>query len=442
MRINIKYKYSDYALFFIVLASIAISYLFVFRNWADAPVNLVQGDARDYYSYLMSFFIRHDFLNQAGNEWYLLNTGSGVINVHPPGVALLLLPFFLTGYLFAALFNFPVDGQSLPFELSIAAGALFYCLIGLIYVRKLLHLNNINDRTTALILILLFFGTNILHYALSEAVMSHIYSFSLISVFLYHSCRYVLYRDKKNLFLSAIIFGMILLVRPNNIFILFSVFIWFKNRNECIDFFKYIFKQKAFYVSLLLAFCIAFTQNIVWFVQSRHFFYDTYKGDGFYWLQPQLLKMLFGFDNGFFIYTPLALLFCAGLLVSYKENKFSFAATSILILGLFYFFSSYWAYTYFDGIGIRVLVDYYALFALLGARLFSWVSSKKLVFAGVSTFAFLFAFLNLIYCYQGNRGILPRSGMTYNKWKYIFLKTGKEYQDCLGGGNDLTPYAS
>jgi hypothetical protein len=151
--------------------------------------------------------------------------------------------------------------------------------------------------------------------------------------------------------------------------------------------------------------------------------------------------MLFGFDSGFFIYTPLCLLFVLGSLVVYQENKFSFFAIAILLVGLFYFFSSYWAYTYFDGIGIRVLVDYYALFALLGAKLFSFVYSKKALVISSAAVALFLAFVNLIYCYQGNRNILPRAGMTYNKWKYIFLKTDERYQGCLGGANDLTPYA-
>ena len=75
--------------------------------------------------------------------------------------------------------------------------ALFYALIGLVYLKKLFQLHNIGDKTTSIIVLALFFGTNLLNYTLSEAGMSHVYSFSLISVFLYHSSRFVLQRENK-----------------------------------------------------------------------------------------------------------------------------------------------------------------------------------------------------------------------------------------------------
>ncbi|WP_196300096.1 hypothetical protein, partial [Streptococcus pneumoniae] len=55
--------------------------------------------------------------------------------------------------------------------------------------------------------------------------------------------------------------------------------------------------------------------------------------------------------------------------------------------------------------------------------------------------AILLMTINLIYVYQANRGILLRAGMTYKKWKHVFLKTDAVYRDCLGGSNELRPYA-
>jgi signal transduction histidine kinase len=181
-------------------------------------------------------------------------------------------------------------------------------------------------------------------------------------------------------------------------------------------------------------------QSAVWYLQSNSLFHNTYKADGFYWLNPQILKMLFGFDGGFFIYTPLCFLFLAGLIVIYKESRFAFFASAILLLVLFYFFASYWAYTYFDGIGIRVLVDYYALFAFFGAKLFQALSASKLLVAPFSIALFFMA-LNLVYCYQVERNIVQKAGMTFAKWKYVFFKTGQSYQGCLGGCFDFKPFS-
>ncbi len=439
--ITLKYKFSDYSVFCTILLAIAISWFFKW-NYTEYPLNFMGGDAKDYYSGLVSIFITHDFTNQVGNDWFLLKTSTGTINVHPIGVSVLLLPFFAIASLFAALFTFPFDGYSFPFQLFVAVAALFYAVMGLIYLKKLFQLHNIGDRTSAIVILLLFFGTNLLNYTLSEAGMSHVYSFSLISVFLYHSSKFVLQKESKNLFWSFLILGLIILVRPNNVLIVFSVFIWFRSIEECRQFFRDLFRNKVFYKAASLSVLIVFAQSLVWLIQSKSLFHNTYKADGFYWLDPQILKMLFGFDGGFFIYTPVCFLFLLGLLFMYRENKFSFFATALFTLSLFYFFASYWAYNYFDGLGIRVLVDYYALFSFVGAKFFAHFVGKAIVYNSIVSLAGLLLIVNLIYCYQANRNILLRAGMTYTKWKYIFLKTNAVYQNVLGGSNELTPYSS
>jgi len=437
---TLKYKYSNYSILVSGVLAIIISWYFKW-SYTEYPLNFMGGDAKDYYSGLVSTFITHDLTNQSGNDWFLLKTNGGTINVHPIGVSILLLPFFALASLFAALFHFPLDGYSFPFQFSVAFAALFYALAGLVYLKKSLRLHTISDKTTGLVILLLFLGTNLLHYTVSEAGMSHVYSFSLISVFLYHSAKFVMYRQNRNLLFSFLIMGLIVLVRPNNILILLSIFMWFKNSEECKSFFKDLFKNKAFYKALTFSAFIVLLQSMVWFIQSKSLFHNTYVADGFYWLDPQVLKMLFGFDGGFFIYTPLCLLFLAGLVFMYKENRFSFFAAVLFLAGLFYFFASYWAYTYFDGLGIRVLVDYYALLSFFGAKFFEHFLGRMMVYNSLMMFAGILLVINLVYSYQANRGILLRAGMTYTKWKYIFLKTGTEYIDVLGGSNELKPYS-
>lgn len=437
---TLTYKFSNHIIFISTLLAITISWFFVWKYSPSIP-DFMGGDAKDYYSGLISTFITHDLANQTGNDWFLLKTNSGTINVHPIGVSVVLLPFFAFACLFAGLFQFPVDGHSLPFQISTATAALFYAIIGLIYLRKLLQLHKVGDVITAVILLLVFFGTNLLNYTLSEAGMSHVYSFSLISIFLYHSSRFVLEQQNKHLLFSFLILGLILLIRPNNLFIVGSVFIWFKSLGECKQFFKDLFRNKMFYMGVVFMVGILSSQVLVWFIQSGSLFHYTYKADGFYWTNPQLLNMLFGFDGGFFIYTPLCFLFLLGLPVIYKQNPFSFYALLLLLFSLFYFFSSYWACTYFDGLGIRVLVDYYALFSFVGAKLFAYAAGKPFVYNALTLAAAFFMLVSLVYTYQANRGILLRAGMTYHKWKYIFLRTAPQFQNCLGGSNELAPYS-
>jgi hypothetical protein len=428
-------RYSKLAITVVIAGSVLLS---LFFKWSNAYPNFMDGDARDYYSALVSIFIRHDFTHQSGSDWYLLHTSSGTVNVHPIGVALLQLPFFLLAWLYSIVADAGSDGYSLPFQIAVATAALVYAGLGLNYLRRLLHLLGFADALVAGVILLLYFGTNLLHYTLSEAGMSHVYSFALISSFLFYSAR--LYKGRKNsdLLKTGLVVGLILLVRPNNIFILPAALLWCSSFDDCKNYLKSLFSRPAFYASAGIALVILALQTIVWYVQTGSFLQDTYKRDGFYWLDPQVIKFLFGFDGGFFIYTPLCLLFIAGLIFTYRSHRFMFFVLSGLLLGLFYFFSSYWAYTYFDGFVIHVLVDYYGLFGILAAHLFSGLSAR-LYLAGIVALAFLV--MNLIYTYQVNEGIIARSGMTFNMWKYVFLKTDAAYRYCLGGSHELKPYA-
>jgi hypothetical protein len=433
----IKYKQPDFVIGLTAVIAVLLSYILVWKNNAATPVNFIDGDAEYYYYYLQSSFIDAKLF---AYEWLTPGSGSYITH-HPVGVSLLLMPFFLVAFVAAKLFAYPLDGLSAPFQLAISATAIFYCTLGLVYLKKLFRLNGIPDKITALTITLVFFGTTLYHYTLIESGMSHTYSFCFITVFLYHSCKFIQQEKNKHLFFAAFAFSFILLLRPNNGLIIFSVFFWFKSREHCINFFKNLLKNKAFYYALLIPIACVLFQLLTWAVKENNLFTDRYAPYGFYWLHPQFIKMLFGFDSGFFIYTPLCFLFMFGLIPVYKENKFLFCAIALFLLGIFYFFSCYSAYTYFDGLGLRVLVDYYAVFALLGAKLFARLYISRLAFTLTLLPALFFALVSVVYSYQASHNILKRSGMTYNQWKYIFFKTGSAYRDCLGGSNDLTPFS-
>lgn len=416
------------------IITLIICFSFAWKNNEGKFVNYVDGDSRFYYEYLHSTFVTNTSLNISHN-------GNSVITHHPVGVSLLLLPFFLIAYACAYLFNYPVDGLSEPFQISICTGAIFYVLLGLVYLKKLFRLNNISDKVSALIIALIFFGTNLYHYTIIESAMSHVYSFCFITLFLYHTCNFVTHNQNKNLVYAAIVFGVILLLRPNNGLILFSVLFWFKSKKQFREFFKKLFSNKTFYLAALIPILLLVFQLLVWQVKEHSLFSNRYAPYGFSWLKPNFIKMLFGFNAGFFVYTPLCFLFLFGLISVYKQNKFLFYSTTIFLLGLFYFLSAYSAYTYFDGLGIRVLVDYYGIFAFLGAKLFMSVEAEKLLLIGVLTLALFFSIMSLVYSYQSKKEILLHSGMTRKQWQYVFLKTDKLYQHCLGGSHDLTPYS-
>ena len=176
---------SKYTIVLTGLVSFVMIYVLIWRTDATGYHTVVDGDGKDYYSYLISIFIDKNLGHQATGPWYIIQTPTGTINVHTVGVSLLLLPFFLIGYAWASLFGFEVSGLSEPFEKMISIGALFYALMGFYFIRKLLIKLNVKDFAIAAIMVLIFFGTHLLNYSLNEPAMSHVYSFALVSAFLY-----------------------------------------------------------------------------------------------------------------------------------------------------------------------------------------------------------------------------------------------------------------
>ncbi len=436
-----KNNLSKYSILFTGLVSLVMIYFFVWRTNATGYHTVIDGDAKDYYSYLMSIFIDKNLGHQDITPWYVIQTPTGTINVHTVGVSILLLPFFLIGYVWASWFGYDVNGLSAPFEKMISIGALFYALLGLHFIRKLLLKLNIKDSVIAITIILIFFGTHVLNYSLNEPAMSHVYSFSLVSAFLYFSYQVFNSGKRKYFLLAAATLGLIILVRPINGIVLFIIPLWSDSFKEFIERMKNIFfKQTKTMIFAGVVFKLTvLIQAFVWLAQNGKMIQWSYKDNGLYFFSPNTLKMLFGFNAGFFIYTPLCLLLMLGFVPLFKENTFKFFALFLFLIFVFYLFSCHWAYTYFDGLSIRPMVDVMPVFAIVGAKLIS-SAEGKLKTITVSALG-LFLILNLITCYQYKAGILPPASMNYQKYKYIFLKTDKKYAGVLGGCNDLLPYS-
>ncbi len=398
----------------------------------------IYGDARDYYSYLVSIFINHNFTHQTGNDWFLLQTPTGTINVHTIGVSLLIAPFFFGAFLYAKLCGFETDGFSLPFQMGVHIAGIFYCAIGLIFLKKLLLQLNIRPGYVGFLIILTSFGTHLLSYATNEPGMAHVYAFALTCSFFYFILNVFQKREAKYFYLSAVTLGLVILVRPVNIILLTFIPFFFQNRYDLISTTKVITRSKHFYMSALVLFLVCFIQSIAWYSQNKHFIQDSYAGNGFYFNDPQILKMLFGFNNGLFVYVPLCLLMLFGIIPIFMQSRFKGLVIVLSLASVFYVFASYWAYNYYDGFAIRTLVDFLPIFIIAGAYLFQNTTQKiKYAVAVLATCAML---LNMLHVYQYSKGIIIPNGMDLERYEYVFLKTDKAYADSITAGNDLPWY--
>lgn len=319
---QLVYNSSFFVLLFIALASVTL----IFSDWMKRTPNetfiKIDGDGKDYYSYLTSAFITKDLAHLNPDNNFVVETPTGNINMHPVGVAVLQIPFFGLGYLSALLSHQSLDGYSLPFQLAISFAALFYAIIGLFFICKTLANMAFSKGIIALSIVCLFFGTTLLNYTITEPSMSHIYSFALISAFIYYNQKLARQFSVRSVYTLALLFGFIILVRPVNAMVLLLVPVFYNSFNDLkAHFGRLTSSKKVLPLALLIVMAVFSIQCIVWFIQTGSFFQSGYKGNGFYFLHPQLIPMLFSFNSGIFTYTPLFFVVVISLFILYKVNK-------------------------------------------------------------------------------------------------------------------------
>lgn len=436
------YNSSFFAILFIALAAIT----FTVCDWAKKSANgqtfiKIDGDGRDYYSYLPSAFITQDLRNLSVNDPFTVETPTGNIKLHPVGIAVLELPFFGLGYLAAMLSAQPLDGYSMPFQLSICLAALCYLILGLLFSYKTLMALGFKKETAAWSLLLLFFGTTLLSFVVTEPSMSHIYSFALIAGFAYYTQKLSTQFSPRSVFRLAVLLGLIILVRPVNVIVLLAMPFFFQSFRAYADFLRKFFSNKKLaLLSTLTVVGLYSIQLFVWFYQTGQFFQQSYSGQGFYFSDPKFFPMLFSFQSGIFVYTPLLLITIPALWFIYKENAYKAWSLLLFLVLMIYVFSSWWCWTYFDGIGTRPVVDFYILAAIGLAYLLKALSSLAKKWTAGLALGLCVAF-NLVVCYQYKEGIIQGSGMNFDKFSYVFLETSPAYQQVLGGCYDLQPFS-
>src|ERR1019366_6746716 len=134
-------------------------------NWGkDNWKGIIQSDGKGYYAYLPATFIYKDlnfgFFKKIEEEKYYdknhyydyrSNSNNKTISKYYCGTAIAEFPFFLIAHISSYLLHFDLDGYSKLYMILISIGALFYLLIGLLYLNAILSLYGIKEHQKSLI---------------------------------------------------------------------------------------------------------------------------------------------------------------------------------------------------------------------------------------------------------------------------------------------------
>lgn len=439
MALRIR-SYSDISLSAVVVFVTALIYLTI--TIIHPPSKIISWDVFGYYLYLPGIFIYKDIgyhdisvvqkvieqYGSSGSLYQLSETATGAwVNKYPMGMALLYLPWFFIGHLLALSTSFTADGFSLPYQYSLIYGSMFYVVVGLYFLRKVLR-EFLPDSIVALVIIVVYFATNYFNQVVSGMAMPHIYLFTLYAVIMWLTIRWHKKPEITTTVMLAIAMGLCILSRPSEIVCLLIPALWgvasIRKVDERFEFFLNKWKH-LFVIGVILLF-IGSLQFFYWKYTVGKFFYNSYinPGEGFEFLSPFITQTLFSFRKGWFIYTPIMLLSVAGLYFAFRSNKGIAIPISLFFVLNLYIVSSWSNWWYGDSFGQRALIQSYAVMALPLGFFYRWAfQAKPIIMRTVIIFSIFTIFLNLFQTWQLHTGIIDSSRMSRPYYFATFFDT-------------------
>lgn len=418
---------------------LAFSFFKVNGFFSNKKSEIIKSDGLGYYSYLPAMFIYGDYSQSflpekfpkhykyTGIPEYMQVINNKPVDKYFFGTAVLMYPFFMTAHLLSLYFKLPADGYSVLYQYFIGLSAVFYIFLGIWFCNRLLRIYGATVYQSLFICLLLVFGTNIYFYATVEPSMSHAFSFAMISAFLYFSKEIFEYGKINFIIPTFLALGMVILIRPINVMILMALPFLAGSVNRFWDGIRFLFKNylHSFY-GALFAFFIVSLQFVIWYKQSGHFIVYSYTYERFYFDKPHILNILFGYQKGLFIYTPLLFLSLAGFIYLLGKSVYSAVSLFLFFLFLVYVMSCWHQWNYGASFGFRPMIEYFSLFALLILFSLKVIKIKWIKFAFV-LLCFFTIYINQVQAYQYRKFILHWDRMSSYKFWRVFLKTDDKW---------------
>ena len=327
---------------FLIIATI---YLVGYLTHALFLQKTVYGDGMFYFSWVRSIVVDHNI--NFTNEYAHFGVNA-IGNKHPIGAALFWLPWYAQTY---AIFG--GTGFELPYQLLVGLISVLAALSGLLLLYRLLS-QRFSSTASVLSAASIAGATNLLFYGSIDAVNSHAISFFAATVFLSF-----LYSKTVSPFFTGCTLGFCALVRP---------------QDAALGLLAFPRYSKTFLLGVLLAFS---PQLFAWYVLYGSPWISPYLsgGESFSWWSPHFLNVLFSPLNGFFLWTPIALLAIVGFIFWKDKQRIWFLALFTIEVAIVGSWSIWWQGASYSG---RMLVSTLPILSFGLAALYTNLMSRGL----------------------------------------------------------------
>ncbi|MEM6261330.1 MAG: hypothetical protein AAGI38_02400 [Bacteroidota bacterium] len=395
----------------------------------------IESDGLGYYMYLPSAFIYHDFdpsfvgtMPEYKESFkplpyiFHLSPHSGKrVNKYTPGLAVIWTPFFLGAHLLAAPLGYEANGFTIPYRVALLVAALAFHMLGFFYLRKTL-LSYFQEKVTVAVMLVIGLGTNLLYYTLQDPTMPHVYSFTLVMMMVYHCIEWHKQGKWADMGLMALAAGFMVLIRPiNGLYLLFPLLYGI---SSIADFGRKARHVGSHWKQLALGIGIGMItlspMFIYWKEIAGSWLYISYTDEGFLWDQPEWIKVLFSYQKGWLVYTPIMLLAFAGIFWIDRYAKGWLIPLLVFFPLNLYLISSWWSWWYGGGFGMRALIEAMAPLSISVGAFFAWAFEQRWRAILAGTFTFLCINLNLLQSYQFFKVYIHWSGTTKKSYWAAF----------------------
>jgi hypothetical protein len=411
------------SLFFLFSFVIILIYRIVYTSNSLLINQCLTWDALGYYFYLPGLFIYDDIKDftwlpkifeqyQLPGNLYQVRTmpdgsHSGYYGI---GVSILQMPFFLLGHLYAKLNGHLTDGWSTPYQWSIAIASMFYGLTGLWLQWKFLS-KYFNTKIVLMTLCIILLGTNFLQYVAIDGGHVHVYGYFILSLILYGTQRYFDTYATKYIIVVGVGIGLAALIRPTDAIIFLVPLFWTRGIYQKIKEYK-----GHFLLVLFLSIALYSLQLFYWKMSSGIWWNPP--GSKWQFITPNL-QVLFGGAKGWVIYTPICILFFAGLFVKHHyEWRKSILIFTILNLWII---CAWYDWRYGGSYGCRALVQGMAVMSPLIAIVLERVVHQRFRYLFYSICIY-FIVNNLFQIAQYNKGIIKAEGMSWKEYGKVYWR--------------------
>lgn len=429
----------------IVIFAILISAFFAERFLMHKTT--FYGDSGGYYLYLPQTFIYHNLTNyqpyprdrdippialnyESANP--VRNEKDTLFNQYTYAVALFESPFFFIAHAYELATGGNANGYNGTYELLIKLSSIFYALLGLILVYKILR-RFFEETPSVLATVLLLLTTNLFWFTIFQTGMSHTPLFFLYALLIWFTIRL---HEKPGILLFAatgLLVGFITIMRPTDIVCLIIPLFYNVYNKETFR------RKMVFLRSNVLGIATAavvfvlpiIPQLLYWKAMSGHYVYYSYKNQSFIWNDPKIVEGMFHFSNGWLAYSPFMYFSLFGMLFVKRIKNWAISVWLLLPIYIYIIYSWY-CFSYINGLGSRPMLHMYPLLAIPLAVFIQFVLNRavwmRVIFAAIAIFC---CALNIDYCNRQRLGILWSEESSFEFNLQTMFRSTLRYEDLV-----------